>query len=189
MTTTGISRTVVREAMSALRAQGLVVTRQGAGVFVEFRLGIEVEAAGLAAERRTAAELAELAGRFEAINAAIARGESAVDADFAFHRAIFAAADNPYFLRFLEFLGRFIIPRQGARVRYAMGSKQRVYLERIQEEHRTIHEAIGAREPKAAREASRRHLCNSLERYRKMAAALDGHGTRGGRARKKAARR
>src|SRR3712207_2442687 len=34
MTATGVSRTVVREAISALRAQGLVVTRQGAGVFV-----------------------------------------------------------------------------------------------------------------------------------------------------------
>src|SRR5215813_3341037 len=30
----GVSRTVVREAVAALRAQGLVVTRQGAGAFV-----------------------------------------------------------------------------------------------------------------------------------------------------------
>ncbi len=31
----GVSRTVVREAVAALRARGLVVTRQGAGAFVE----------------------------------------------------------------------------------------------------------------------------------------------------------
>src|SRR5712672_943199 len=31
---TGVSRTVVREAVAALRAEGLVVTRQGAGAFV-----------------------------------------------------------------------------------------------------------------------------------------------------------
>src|SRR3990170_4806447 len=73
---TGVSRTVVREAVAALRAEGLVVTRQGVGAFVpanarrsfrvdfdqlsslrevldvmELRTGIETEAAGLAAER------------------------------------------------------------------------------------------------------------------------------------------
>src|ERR1700753_732740 len=31
----GVSRTVVREAVAALRARGLVVTRQGAGAFVD----------------------------------------------------------------------------------------------------------------------------------------------------------
>src|ERR1700732_3136525 len=70
---TGVSRTVVREAVAALRAEGLVVTRQGAGAFVasgahrpfrinagelrslrevldamELRTSIEIEAAGLA---------------------------------------------------------------------------------------------------------------------------------------------
>src|SRR5262245_1188036 len=79
---TGVSRTVVREAVAALRADGLVVTRQGVGAFVaetvrrpfriefdelrtlrevlevmELRTGIEIEAAGLAAERATAAQL------------------------------------------------------------------------------------------------------------------------------------
>ena len=78
----GVSRTVVREAVAALRAEGLVVTRQGVGAFVasnarrpfridvdglhtlrevlnvmELRTGIEVEAASLAAERGTPAQL------------------------------------------------------------------------------------------------------------------------------------
>ena len=78
-----VSRTVVREAMASLRAQGLIVSRQGAGVFVagnatvqpfriasdelhsltevenvlQLRLAVEVEAAGIAAERRTASDL------------------------------------------------------------------------------------------------------------------------------------
>ena len=39
----------------------------------------------------------------------------------------------------------------------------------IQEEHRRIYEAISAGEPKGAREAMRRHLTRSLERYRKLA--------------------
>jgi DNA-binding FadR family transcriptional regulator len=156
---------------------------------MELRLGVEVEAAGLAAERRTEANLTEIRERIEAIDEAIAQDESGVDADFAFHRSILAAADNPYFPRFLEFLGRFIIPRQSVRVRYATGGEQRAYLERVQAEHRAIYEAVRAAEPEAAREASRRHLCNSLERYRDMAAALDGAGAGGGRARGKPARR
>ena len=46
---------------------------------------------------------------------------------------------------------------------------QHAYLELIQEEHRRIHEAIRSRDPKAAREAMRRHLTRSLERYRRLA--------------------
>ena len=44
------------------------------------------------------------------------------------------------------------------------------YLALIQEEHRRIHDAIAQGDPKAAREAMRRHLTRSLERYRKLAA-------------------
>lgn len=199
MTATGVSRTVVREAISALRAQGLVVTRQGAGAFVsselerrpfrinpeevgslaevlhimELRLGVETEAAGLAAERRTAAQLAEIEERLRAIDAAIGQGGNAVDADFAFHKAIFAATGNPHFLRFLEFLGRFIIPRQAVRTNFSLPDEQRAYLERIQKEHCAIFAAINARKPEQAREAARRHLANSLDRYRQMVAAIE----------------
>lgn len=46
----------------------------------------------------------------------------------------------------------------------------KAYLALIQEEHRRIFEAIRGRDPSAAREAMRRHLTRSLERYRKLAA-------------------
>src|SRR5881409_4201348 len=77
-----VSRTVVREAVAALRAEGLVITRQGVGAFVpenarrplridfdqlsplravldvmELRTGIEIEAAGLAADRGSASQI------------------------------------------------------------------------------------------------------------------------------------
>lgn len=201
MASTGVSRTVVREAISALRAQGLIVTRQGAGAFVagdpqrrpfridpgeiesladvlrimELRISVEVEAAGLAANRRTTAQLAEIDRRLEAIDQAIDQGESAVDADFAFHQAIFAATDNPYFVRFLEFLGRFIIPRQSVRSGHGSEAEQRAYLQRIQKEHEAIRDAIGAREPERARAAARAHLVGSLERYRQMMGRLEHH--------------
>ena len=134
---TGVSRTVVREAVAALRAEGLVMTRQGVGAFVagnprrpfrihfdrlgslrevlqvmELRTGIEIEAAGLAAERATPADLARSAAASRRSSAAIRAARPAVDQDFALHCRIAEAAGNPQFVRFLEYLGRFIIPRQ-----------------------------------------------------------------------------
>jgi len=205
MAASGVSRTVVREAIAALRAQGLVVSRQGAGVFVsatparrpfhidpdeihslaevlrvmELRLSIETEAAGLAAERRNSAQLAEIGRRLKAVDRAILRGEDAIEADFAFHQAIFTAADNPYFLRFLEFLGRLLIPRHSVRAGMGTPDEQRTYLQRIQAEHVAIHAAIRARQPEGARQAARQHLANSQERYRQIATALETPASRG----------
>src|SRR5947207_5395780 len=91
-----VSRTVVREAVAALRAEGLVITRQGVGAFVsaepqrapfriepeklrtiadilsvmELRLGVEIESAGLAAERATRAQLKAIAAALEGIERA-----------------------------------------------------------------------------------------------------------------------
>lgn len=192
----GVSRTVLREAVAALRAEGLVETRQGVGAFVardvqrrpfridpaelsslgevlnvmELRTGIEIEAAGLAAERATTAARRRIGKALQAIDAALRRGDAAVDEDFAFHQAIAVAAGNPYFSRFLEFLGRFLIPRQSIRVGLRRAEDLRTYLERIQKEHRAIDAAIGAGDPGAARDAMRRHLVNGRERYRKLAA-------------------
>src|SRR5450755_1565786 len=134
---TGVSRTVVREAVAALKADRLVTTRQGVGAFVadhvrrpyrvdfdersplrdvlnvmELRTGVEVAAAGLAAERASPAQVKKIADRYASITAAIGRGDTAVDQDFAFHCEISDATGNPQFKRFLEYLGRFVIPRR-----------------------------------------------------------------------------
>jgi GntR family transcriptional regulator, transcriptional repressor for pyruvate dehydrogenase complex len=57
---------------------------------------------------------------------------------------------------FLEFLGRFLIPRQSIRVGLQRPTDLRAYLERIQGEHRGIYAAIEAGDPSAARAAMRR---------------------------------
>lgn len=191
----GVSRTVVREAVAALRAEGLVTTRQGVGAFVaadanrrpfriaqeelptireainvmELRCGVEIEAAGLAAERADAAAVERIGTAFTALQSAVEEDELAVDQDFAFHRAIAEATGNPQFSRFLEYLGRFIIPRQSVRYVSPRRESRRAYLDRIQEEHRAIYHAIRAGEVTAARTAMRRHLVNSRERYSKLA--------------------
>jgi len=195
----GVSRTVVREAVAALRAEGLVMTRQGAGAFVaedagrrpfrlalgglpsiaealdimELRQSVEVEAAGLAASRAVGSARRDIATALTTIDLAIGRGESAVDEDFAFHRAVAAATGNPQFPHFLEYLGHYIIPRQSIRVAAHRAEGQRAYLEMIQGEHRAICAAIEARDAAQASEAMRRHLANSRERYRRLAEAAE----------------
>jgi GntR family transcriptional repressor for pyruvate dehydrogenase complex len=194
----GVSRTTVREAVAALRADGLVITRQGAGAFVapdaprrpfrlaieelpsveeviavmELRASVEVEAAGLAAARATPTARQDVGGALAAIDAAIHRGESAIDEDFTFHLTIASATGNPQFGNFLEYLGRFIVPRQTIRVAAHGEEGRRGYLELFQNEHREIYQAIAAADAARARAAMRLHLANSQVRYRRLVAEL-----------------
>jgi GntR family transcriptional regulator, transcriptional repressor for pyruvate dehydrogenase complex len=194
MSALGVSRTVIREAVAALKSEGLVVTRQGSGAFVaadtsrvpfrigssdlasiedvfnlmELRLAIEVEASALAARRASPRQVGAVDRALAGIDRAIELGHSAVNEDFAFHRAIADAAGNAQFVRLLEFLGRHVIPRQSIRMALATPEEQRGYLQRIQSEHRRIAAAIRVRDPVAARRLMRAHLSNSLARYRKL---------------------
>jgi len=136
---------------------------------MELRTGVEVEAASLAAERASVGSRRRIASALSAIDAALARGESAIDEDFAFHQAIAAATENPHFMRFLEFLGRFLIPRQSVRIGLKSGKELRSYLERIQTEHRAIATAIEGADVAGARRAMRRHLLGSRQRYQRLA--------------------
>jgi GntR family transcriptional repressor for pyruvate dehydrogenase complex len=194
MAALGVSRTVVREAVAALRADGLITTRQGSGAYVaadvsrvpfridperlssiedvlevmELRLAIEVEAAALAAQRIGPQSLTSIERVLAAIEAAVARGEAAINEDFAFHLAVAEASGNPRFAELLEFLGRHVIPRQSIRVAVSPQDEQRRYLARIQNEHRRIHDALRKGDPAEARRAMREHLTRSLKRYRRL---------------------
>ncbi len=199
----GVSRTVVREALSKLSASGLVQTRHGIGSFavglgegmapallqfapeqiatlhdvvavLELRIGIETEAAALAAQRRSAQDLAEMRSALQAFDAANAQGRDAVAADFQFHLVVARATQNPHFAALLGALGTTIIPRArldpGAAG--APPSEQRQdYLRRVNSEHESIADAIANQDAEAARAAMRTHLANSRERRRRAAAA------------------
>lgn len=192
----GVSRTVVREAISALKADGLVTTRQGAGAFVasdksrepfrleltgaitletilevmELRLSVEIEAAGLAAERATPKQHLQIRKAVEDMQQAIGRGEPAINEDFAFHQAIAIATHNPRFEQFLGFLGRQLIPRQTIRSEVFAGEDAASYLKRIQAEHTRIADAIVEGDAAEARRAMRVHLTKAIQRYRSYAA-------------------
>ncbi len=191
----GVSRTVVREAVSALRARGLVITRQGAGAFVdrdagrqpyaidpeglgslesvldilELRMAVESEAAAMASERATALQIKAIGEAQRVFSRAILGGERAIKEDFAFHQAIALATQNSRFVEFLDFLGRLIIPRQSIRSFEGSTEGPRQYLTRIEKEHEVILQAIAAHSPKRARDAMRGHLLKSRERYRELA--------------------
>jgi low temperature requirement protein LtrA len=109
-----------------------------------------------------------------AIEQAIARGESAIDEDFAFHHAIASATANPQFTGILQYLGRFIIPRQTVRVSAGAAEERRGYLETIQAEHRAIVDAVRTHAVQKARAAMRNHLLHSRKRYQKLAEKLGG---------------
>ncbi len=190
----GVSRTVVREAVAALRADGLVLTRQGVGAFVaeqnnnrpfridpdqldslqrvldvmELRIAVETEAAALAAERRTTQARRHVAAALADVDDALSRGDPGVEADIQLHRAIAEATGNSFFVDFLRYLGQFIIPRQSVRLRHTSAEAQSAYLAQVQQEHRRIVDAISRRDSSAAREAMRAHLASSLARYRAL---------------------
>ncbi|HVE51407.1 MAG TPA: FCD domain-containing protein [Casimicrobiaceae bacterium] len=188
--TYAVSRTVIREAISQLRAQGLVATQRGIGTFArtrkssppeltlpavdssiighlaaiyELRISLETEAAALAAKRITRADQQRLARAFEAI-AAAKNADEAVDADFAFHVIVAEATGNSYFADLLRHLGRAMIPGKGVDGPHAMqrdgGEHDRI----AHREHQDIFHAIIRRDADAARAAMRTHLSNSRER-------------------------
>lgn len=125
--TLGVGRNTVREAVQSLVHSGLLVRRQGSGTYVlsdselsvalgrqiehvhqqhilEVRRSLEVEAARLAARRRTERDVMTLRSLNEGRQSSFAVGDvdSMVTSDLALHRAIVAAARNPLLLDLYE---------------------------------------------------------------------------------------
>jgi DNA-binding FadR family transcriptional regulator len=141
----GVGRSAVREAMSHLQAAGLVETRHGVGTFVlepcnqtallELRVGLEADAAALAAERRSDVQLVRL-------------GAACAD-DTYFHLLIAESAGNRYFFDILAHVRTRLVravPVQDCA--------------RELREHQAIHDAITRRDAEGARAAMRTHLLN-----------------------------
>lgn len=190
--TFGVSRTVIREAIANLAAEGLVESRQGAGVFVlehptlafgslsqeirkvsqainvlEVRMGIEIESAGLAAQRRNAAQEAGIQEAFFEFERLLKLGEPTGKADFAFHREIASATNNPFYVEILDALGDRTIPCDRNSPWYSVEVLSVEYLTGLQREHLLILKAISAGDAGAARDAMRAHLLAAQHRYRK----------------------
>jgi GntR family transcriptional regulator, transcriptional repressor for pyruvate dehydrogenase complex len=184
----GVSRTVVREAVSRLQAEGLVETFQGRGSFVlampepgtfrletsalrthrdvlamlDFRIGVESEAAALGARNirpRTATVVRAALAAFAA-----AGSDTAVEADFAFHRAIAAASGNRFYVDLLDSLGPMMILLPRTRLGAEYTHTDAAHVERVVREHDNIAAAVLAGDAETARAAMRVHLGNSRRR-------------------------
>lgn len=189
----GVSRTVVREAISSLRAAGLVATQQGVGAFVqsnaltpsfrideanldllkevigvlELRIALEAEACALAAQRRQENHLAAMRLALDRMEAVIDAEEDAVAPDLDFHRSIAEATGNVHFSHLFSYLGALMIPRTRLQTFRFFADDRLEYLRRVNREHEDIYQAIQRHDSDAARSAMRLHLSNSRERVRR----------------------
>jgi GntR family transcriptional repressor for pyruvate dehydrogenase complex len=186
----GVSRPVVREAVSRLKSEGLLVTRQGSGVFVhadalvrpltiipdagqslqavleivELRRAIETESAALAARRRTPAEIETMRGALRDLDAAVARGRDGVEEDVRFHRSIAEATGNRQFLAVLAFLDQYL---HGATfVTRANEAMREDFARQVREEHHAVLAAIEDGSAEEARRKAARHMSNATKRMR-----------------------
>ena len=184
----GVSRTVVREALSKLQAAGLVETRHGVGTFVlarderqglhlthdtavsvrgilEFRMGLETQPAALAALRRSDAQLQQMRQALDDYQDSLGNQDSSsVEPDVRFHQLIAQATGNTYFTDVIQHLGNSVIPR--ARINaQERGDADLMKLGQLANlEHEAILNAIRRQDPDAARAAMLLHLSNSLAR-------------------------
>jgi DNA-binding FadR family transcriptional regulator len=178
---------VLRQALKQLREDGVIVSRQGSGSFVqrrpeeavldfapvgsiadiqrtfEFRAAIEGEAAYLAAQRRTEADLLKMRSQLEELDRCIKEGELGVETDEAFHETICTASGNQYFTVARTSMKANILT--GLKLTRNLSlTKPHERLELVQREHYQIFDAIKAGDADAARAAMRLHVENARKR-------------------------
>lgn len=182
-----VSRTTVREALSRLRSEGIVVSRRGSGSFIQrmpargqpsgpqiesiadieqyyaFRMCVEVGAAELAARMRSEADLATIRAACQALDRAQHSGGMGVEEDLQLHLAIARASHNAFFVSTIEHaLGPI---RQCMELARNLGQARiAARFEVVQAEHHAIIDAIAAQAPAEASLAMRRHIENARRR-------------------------
>jgi GntR family transcriptional regulator, transcriptional repressor for pyruvate dehydrogenase complex len=189
----GVSRTVVRSALTRLQAEGLVETERGRGSFaltppnagptagqptravvtaedrlhlLEFRIGVETEAAALAAGNRTERQLKTLRQALADFTDSVEHPAHAMKADFEFHKAVAAASGNPFYTDCLASLGQTMIAMPRTRLMTGVEHYARDHFEQVVHEHGSILAAIADSDGAAASAAMRNHLSSSRRRLR-----------------------
>jgi GntR family transcriptional regulator, transcriptional repressor for pyruvate dehydrogenase complex len=179
----GVSRTSVRQALTAMRVMGLIDIRPGAGAYLqrppadlvpslaaevaeaevdhpmiwEVREGVEVQAARLAARRRGEEDLAAMRDALAAMARSIQGGGDGVDGDRLFHRAIVTAAHNELLSQLIGELGDVV--DRTSEVSLTLPGRA----PRSLEAHRQILAAIEAGDEEEAADRMRKHIAESAE--------------------------
>lgn len=184
-----VGRSAIREALSALKAMGLVEMRQGEGTFIkgfeaqqikfplstailmnkediahllEVRKIIEAGTAAAAAKKRKSADIEALQGALEEMKHAKGDGELGEKADFKFHLLLAAAAHNPLLSNLLDHVSEMMIETQKETRRVWLFSKQTTS-EKLYEQHMRIFHAVLEQDEEKARKAMLDHLDNVEE--------------------------
>ena len=184
----GVSRTVIREAIISLKAEGMVETRQGSGAFVrqpgsksvfmvdplaresaqqlvliiEMRRAIDAEIAALAAARRNQQQIDAIRRTLDDIDAAVAAGRDGVHEDVQFHLSIARATGNPYWTKLVEMFAPQL--HASITVTRANEAQRNDFQQEARVEHHRILDAIVAGDPIAARAAAAGHMEGASER-------------------------
>lgn len=188
-----VSQSVIREALSGLRAMGLLEMRQGEGTYVsaydaskfslpvssafimkkddvkelfEVRRILEAGAATSAAMHHTEKDLLKMEKILQEMEDAIGNGELGEKADFDFHLGIVEASQNKMLASLLSSVSEIMAETIRETRRLVLFSEGRD--ERLLAEHRNIYEAIQAKQPDEARERMVNHLIGVeklLEKY------------------------
>jgi GntR family transcriptional repressor for pyruvate dehydrogenase complex len=188
-----VSRTVVRSALTRLQAEGLVETERGRGSIaltppddghqpvpgsrpvacaedrlhlLDFRLGVEAEAAALAARNHSERQLRTINSALDQFTASAGHPGHAMKADFEFHRAIAAASGNPFYTDCIAALGQTMIAMPRTRLLTDVEHYARDHFDQVVHEHRSILAAVGDHDEAAAAAAMRTHLANSRRRFK-----------------------
>ncbi|MEW6662640.1 MAG: FadR/GntR family transcriptional regulator [Bacillota bacterium] len=196
----GVSRSAVREAMSALENAGLIEIRHGSGVYLkdvnekawveplalllfskkenligllELRMGVESEAAALAALRAGPDDILAMEEALQMMDKEIRQGGLANKEDFLFHYALAEAAGNSFFTTVLQVVSEAF--HQGLKASH--GILQRIPERRlvILDEHRAILEAVKKGEPEEARLALRSHLSKVKKKLLQSGNGMEGN--------------
>jgi GntR family transcriptional repressor for pyruvate dehydrogenase complex len=181
----GVSHTVMREALRMLETRGLVQVQHGKGVIVsarssdalsaslntvfrlhngtlfhlmEFRAILEIEVARLAAERRTDDNLREMRACLREMEQAAEIPRGYVDADVGFHNALVRATHNPVLISVTSSLQDLLIKSREITFRGPPTGATRAL-----NAHRSIYEAVKARDAEGAASAMHRHLQETLQ--------------------------
>lgn len=183
----GASRPIVRQALMRLQMDGIVYSRKGVGTFVrvrpperltefaepaavpsylrslEVRVGLETEAARLAATRRSKDQLAAILAAAMTLQKAFEGGEIGQKEDLAFHQAIAQATGNDLFPRLLGDIGDLM------RGSMSMGlglskARSEARQQQVLNEHQQIADAIKTQDADGAALFMRYHLTHTRQR-------------------------
>lgn len=186
-----VSRAPIREALSVLAASGVIESRQGGRSWVkdtdlakklesvqfemigmeevldllEMRTIIESEAAFLAAQRHTHADLKDLANSLEVFSLTVKDSHTVgFEADYDFHRIIVRSACNPFLTQTMDNLSDLHMKAVEFSLSKNLGWE--VKRKEVYEEHKEIYEAIKNRDRLKAKNAVIAHLTNASNKLR-----------------------